>query len=130
MTEALSTLGRCKSDGSNVTSNHLLVAAHTLAEPLSKFFTAILRHGVMPSAMQDCILIPIPKPHKDPTRSDNYRAIALASNFSKLFEKSILLMYGSYFSTSDLQFGFKAGLLTELCTGIVKNVIHKYVKNG
>ena len=77
----------------------------------------------MPSAMQDCILIPIPKPHKDPTRSDNYRAIALASNFSKLFEKSILLMYGSYFSTSDLQFGFKAGLSTELCTGIVKNVI-------
>ena len=52
-------------------------------------------------------MILILKPGKDPSQSDNYRPIALASNFSKVLEWSIFLDYGSYLSTSDLQFGFK-----------------------
>ena len=60
------------------------------------------------------MLIPIPKCGKDIAQSESCRAIAFASNFSKLFEWCLLL---HYFCTSDLQFGFKSGMSTSLCTG-------------
>ena len=69
--------------------------------------------------------IPIPKPYKDPTSSDNYRPVALAPTLSKALERSILLAYPQYFTTSDLQFGFKKGLSTSLCTGLIKNVVSR-----
>ncbi len=84
----------------------------------------------MPSALCDCILVPIPKGMKDPTSSDNYRPIALAPTFSKALESSILLTYPQHFTTSDLQFGFKKGLSTSISTGLIKNVIFKFVHNG
>ena len=77
----------------------------------------------MPKLLRDCTLIPIPKPGKDPTCSDNYRPIALAPNLSKVLEWSVPLQYGSYLSTSDLQFGFKPGVSTDTCTGLLKNTI-------
>ena len=123
-------LGLDKSDGTGLSSNHFFVAASVLAAPLSDLFTAVLRHGYMPSAVHNCILVPIPKPHKDPTVSDSYRPIALAPILSKVLEKCILLRYRSCFITSDLQFGFKRGFSTELCSGIIKNVITKYLHNG
>ena len=51
---------------------------------LSHLFTLILRHSYMPKALCDCLLIPIPKPNKDPSLSDSYRPIALAPNLSKV----------------------------------------------
>ena len=48
-----------------------------IASFLSHLFTLILRHGYMPKALRDCLLIPIPKPNKDPSLSDNYRSIGL-----------------------------------------------------
>ena len=42
-----------------------------IASFLSHLFTLILRHGYMPKALRDCLLIPIPKPNKDPSLSDN-----------------------------------------------------------
>ena len=47
----------------------------------------------------------------------------MAPNLSKILEWSILLQYGSYLSTSDLQFGFKPGVSTDACTGLLKNTI-------
>ena len=38
-------------------------------------------------------------------------------------------MYLPVFATSPLQFGFKPGLSTELCTGLIKNVTAKYCFN-
>ena len=78
VSEPLLTLGLDKSDGTGLSSNHFFVAASVLAAPLSDLFTAVLRHGYMPSAVRNYILLPIPKPHKDPTVSDSYRPIALA----------------------------------------------------
>ena len=39
---------------------------------LANFFAAILRHGYVPSAFWDAILLPIPKGLKDPSDSSNY----------------------------------------------------------
>ena len=87
-------------------------------------------HGYMPAALRDCTLVPIPKPRKDPTLSDNYRPIALAPNLSKVLERCILMQYSKHFVTSDLQFGFKPGYSTDLCSGVLKNVVSTYIHKG
>ena len=129
VSEASSHLKLGKSDGTPLCSNHFICASTVLCEPLSKLFTAILRHGHIPCCLRDCILQPIPKPGKDPSVSDNYRPIALAPTLSKIFEWCLLIMYRHAFATSPLQFGFKPGLSTELCTGLIKNVTARYCFN-
>ena len=84
----------------------------------------------MPKILRNCTLVPIPKSGKDPSKSDNYRPIALAPNLSKVLEWCILLQFGSYLSKSDLQFGFKKGASTDLCTGLLKNVVSTYNQHG
>ena len=61
-------------------SDHLILAEPAIADFVATLFTCILRHGYMPLDLRDCILVPIPKPYKDPTSSDNYRPVALAPN--------------------------------------------------
>ena len=56
--------------------------------------------------------------------------IALASSISKLLEHVIFAKYSSFPYSHPLQFGFKAGSSTSLCTGLVKNVVSKYMHNG
>ncbi len=128
--DCIKVLGRNKSDGSNLSSNHYVLAASILAPPVAEFFSALLRHGFIPTGIRDCVLIPIPKPLKDPSVSDSYRPIALAPNLSKILERCILLRYRSSLLTSDLQFGFKEGFSTDLCTGVLKNVVSQYLQGG
>ena len=106
-----------KSDGDGVYSEHLKFASPVIAKPLASFLTSIVRHGHMPRCLSDCVLIPIPKENKDPSCSQNYRAVVLASSVSKIIELLICTKYTSHFYTSSLQFGFKAGCSTTLCTG-------------
>ena len=126
----MSCLKRFKSDGTPVSSNHILYAAPALTNFLSSFFTAILRHGCMPKALADCILVPSLKSNKDPTSLDNYWPIALAPNLSKILEWCILQCYGSFLSTSDLQFGFKSGFSSDLCSGMLKNDVSRYYRGS
>ena len=128
--DAISQLKHSKNDGSVFSSNHFIHAKYVLSIPLSKLFTAMIRHGVVPASLRDCILIPIPKPGKDPSCSDNYRPIALAPTLSKVFEWCLLFKFQSCFIASSLQFGFKPGFSSDLCTGLLKNVIHKYLVNN
>ena len=84
----------------------------------------------MPECFHDSIIVPIPKGNKDASKSSNYRPIALSSNFSKILERVILSLYKPFFSTSVLQFGFKPGHFTTLCSAMVKNVVSRYIHNG
>lgn len=54
----------------------------------------------------------------------------LASSLSKVLERSILLTWGQHFTTSNLQFGFKSGYSTTLCTGALKAIISHYLNSG
>ena len=123
-------LKRHKNDGTGLSSDHLILALPAIDLFLADLFTSILRHGYMPSGIRDCILVPIPKGNKDPTSSDNYRPIALAPTLSKALEWVILLTYSHYFTTYDLQFGFKKHLSTSLCSAVIKNVAARFVHNG
>ena len=65
------------------------------------------------------MLVSIPKVGKNLYSSENYRAIALAS-LSKVLEWCLLIKFAPFFTCSDLQFGFKEGLSTCSCTGVLK----------
>ena len=97
---------------------------------LSSLFTAMIRHGYIAECLCDSIIQPIPKGVKDPAKSTNYRGIALASCLSKLLELCILMSFPNVFSTSDLQFGYKKGFSTDLCTGLLKLVSSRYIHHG
>lgn len=86
----------------------------------------MLRPGYVPNSLRDCVLQPIIKPGKDPSDSDSYRAIALALILSKVFEWCILIQYEPAFDINVLQFGFKPGLSTDLCTEQIKNIVAQY----
>ena len=128
--EALSHLKAGKSDGDGVFAEHLLFASSALISPLADFFSSLVRHGFIPWCLRDCVLIPVPKKNKDVSCSSNYRPIALASSLSKLLEHLILIHYSAFLYTSPLQFGFKPGSSTALCTGLVKNIISRYIHRG
>ena len=82
----------------------------------------MLVHGRVPTSFGLGIIIPVEKgPALDKGKSDNYRGITLSSNLSKLFEMCLLEHYGSYFQTSDLQFGFKKGVGCSHAIFAVKN---------
>ena len=55
-----------------------------------------------------------------------YRPIALVPTVSKLLEWALLITFSGHFATSDLQFGFKAGFSTTLCTGVLK-MLHRTI---
>ena len=54
--DAISQLKHSKNDGSVFSSNHFIHAKDVLSIPLSKLFTAMIRHGVIPASLCDCIL--------------------------------------------------------------------------
>ena len=116
-----------KSDCDFLSSDHLRYASAVIATPLAAYFTSILRHGYMPNVLRDCVVIPIPKGLKDPSCSSNYRGIAIASTLSKVLEGVILHKYSEFFTSSDLQFGFKSGYSTTMCTGLIKTTISHYI---
>ena len=81
--------------------------------------------------MRDVILQPIPKGGgKDQSCSASYRGIALASSLSNVLEWCIILSNPNVFSSSDLQFGFKRGVSTSMCTQFLKNIVHHYNRGG
>ena len=127
---AIKRLKAGKSDGKSLMSDHDLYAPPILASKLSRLFTALLRHGYTSRCLRDSIIQPIPKGFKDPAMSANYRGIALAPCFSKLLELCILMLFPDVFYTSDLQFGFKRGFSTDLCTGLLKLVSSRYIHQG
>ena len=127
--EALSHLKAGKSNGDGVFAEHLLFASSALISPLADF-SSLVCHGFIPQCLWDCVLIPVSKKNKDVSCSSNYRPIALASSLGKLLEHLILIHYSAFLYTSPLQFGFKPGSSTALCTGLVKNIISRYIHSG
>ena len=67
--QAVGKLKRGKSDGGSLVSDHVIEAPPSIFPFLAQLFTALLRHGFMPTAFRDAIIQPIPKGTKDPSVS-------------------------------------------------------------
>ena len=58
--DAISQLKHSKNDGSVFSSNHFIHTKDVLSVPLSKLFTAMIRHGVVPASLMIVSLFPYP----------------------------------------------------------------------
>ena len=119
--DVLEAIARLKSDAEGVHSEHVTLASSALASPLAMFFTSLLRHGYLPQCLRDCVLVPLPKISLAARIIDQ-----LLLPLYSLLEHLIFTKYASYLSSSPLQFGFKSGSSTTLCTGMVKNIVSHY----
>ena len=91
----------------------------------------MLVHGYTPEDFLKSSIISIPKDNiASLTSSDNYRGISLFNSIFKLFDNVILLLYGNELQASDMQFGFKQGHSTTLCSLIYKEVVNHYLNCG
>ena len=105
--------------------------SHRLRVLLAMFINACLCHCWLPPMLMRTILIPLIKDRLKPASdSDNYRLIAIASSFSKLFELIILSRCENLLHTTDNQFGFKKKHGTDLCIYLLKDVINYYNVKG
>ena len=109
--EALSQLEPKNSQDSNDLSMYFLKKiANELVIPLKHIFNLSIKEGVIPDQMKIARVIPIFK-GGDPLLADNYRPIALLSNFSKILEKIMHNRLMTFLETNNIlsasQFGFR-----------------------
>ena len=83
-----------------------------LVKPLHHIITCSLKSGIVPSQLKIAKIIPVFK-SGNAALMDNYRPIALLSNFSKILEKIVSIRLYSFLETNNIlsgsQFGFRQG---------------------
>ena len=128
---AVSHIKHSKNDVDNMlTSDHFIYAPQDLNIHISMLFSTMLMHGSVPDLFLNSSIRPIPKGHNLSTGdSSNYRGIAIGSIFCKIFDNIILCKYHHLLLTSDLQFGFKKGHCTQMCTMVLKETVSYYLAN-
>ena len=123
--QAISKLKSHKCDCGGVCSEHLKLAAPAISNSLA---TSVVKHRYMPHCLRNCILVPISKGSKDPSCSQNYRAISLGSSLSKVLKHLIIIHRISLLVLCSLVLNHTHS--TTLCTGAVKNVVSRYIHRG
>ena len=77
------------------------------------------------------VIIPVLKSKSgDVTDANNYRAIAVSTAISKIFESIIANHYMNVSSSDMYQYGFKSGQSTGLCTRVLKRTTNYYTARG
>ena len=132
VSSAASMLKRGKSDVNSLfSSDHIIFATNELFVHISCLFSGLVIHNVVPNAFLCSSIRPIPKGHnQNLADSANYRGIAIGSVFCKLFDHIVLSRYRHLLSSNNLQFGFKKGHCTQMCTMVLKEAISYYVNNN
>ena len=126
---AMKNLKLGKNDGSYLLkSENLINASEILHGHLSLLYTIMLSHGYSPSGMVIGTMVPIQKgKFTDVTKSKNFRAITISSLLGKIFDIIVLNKENKTLFTNDLQFGFKAGASTTMCTSMIRETVSYFV---
>lgn len=112
-------------------SDALLHAPDSLFDNLAVVFKSFLIHGTVSRPLLACAFLPLLKGGlKDPGKCDSYRAIAGSSQILKLFDNTVLLIWGHLLSTDSLQFRFKLGTSTTQCSWLFNEVSSWYLRAG
>lgn len=111
--------------------HHFIHAHPSLHSTLSKLFYLMMLKSYVPNKFGCGIVVPIQKDTslKGKQKLDNFRGITLSPIIAKIFEYSIMFLYGKYFVSSDRQFGFKQNLGCVHAIFCVRNVIDYFVTN-
>lgn len=127
--KAVQALKQEKADGDRgFMSSHLLLASHLYFEYIAKLLSAMYVHGYYPVSLLNASIVSIPKDGNKSLSSDsNYRGIALCNAISKVADLVFLERNSQSLKTSDMQYAFKKGMGTTLCTLALKEVIQYYM---
>ena len=113
------------------TSDALLNAPDEMFDHLATVFRSWLVHGKISHNILSCAFLPLLKSAlKDPADTNSYRAIAGSSLILKIFEKTILELWGGLLSSDSLQFGYKAASSTTQASWLVHEVLGHYMREG
>ena len=109
----------------------LKVSEKQIIKPLCVLFNRIFSSGFFPKLWRINTLSPLYK-KGDPTSTDNYRGIAVASNLGKLFLSVLHRRLLNFSNTHSLvpacQIGFKKNANTSDHILTLKNIIDRYIK--
>ena len=100
---------------------------------LAKLFQLIMLTSYIPTGFRYNYIVPIPKPKEFYSKSltcNDFRGIAISPILSKLFEHCVLERFGSFFITSDNQFGFKKEFGCNYAIRSVRNIVDSCIKGG
>ena len=130
--DCIKSLKASKRDGDRgLWSDHLIRAPRIFIESICSLFSSMVNHGYTPKALLLSTLIPLIKDrNKDICCSSNFRGIALCSSIAKVFDLYLLKQYSGNLISSNLQFAYKDGHSTTLCTSVMKEVISYYRSQG
>ena len=113
------------------TSDSIIHGTDVLHEYLAILFNIMIRHGHSPYGMLVGTMVPLPKGKwKSKRNSENYRAITLSSLLGKLLDLIIIFEEGEKLETDNLQFGYKQGVSTTMCTSILRETVSHYTTKG
>ena len=131
--DAVNNLKPYKGDGSmtGLSTDNFIHACDELFVHVACLLNCIFIHGSVPDDFVVGTTIPIPKnKNVNVTRSENYRGITLSSVFGRILDNIIMRRHVSLLASCDLQFGFKRGRSTAMCTAVVKEVLAYYTQQA
>jgi len=120
-------------DIDGLSAEHLYFCHPSISTILANLFQLMLLLSFIPAVFRYNYIVPIPKPkeyHSISLTCNDFRAIAISPIISKVFENCIIDRFGSFFTTSDNQFGFKKGLGCNYAIRAVRNIVDGYIKGG
>lgn len=83
---------------------------------LLDIFNGIWEDGKYPSSWSEALIIPIPKPGKDPSNDNSYRPIALTSCLCKIMERIINNRLVWFLESNNLLTALQSGFRKSRCT--------------
>ena len=109
----------------------LVFGGNRLVVHICSLFNLFLKYSYLPKAFMHSKIIPLVKCKSgDLTDTNNYRAIAISTSLSKLFEHCLISPVYSFDACDYHQFGFKSAHSTALCTNTFKQTVNYYINNG
>jgi len=126
--KAIAKLKMNKHDGDKgLYSNMVINAPELWVMLLCEVINCMLLHGHNPTELLNATLSSITKdPSEDICDSSNFRGIALTSCIYKVIDWIIIINYESHILTSNLQFAYKSGHSTTMCSLTLKEVVQYY----
>jgi hypothetical protein len=98
---------------------------------VSLLFNLFVKVGYIPDSFMHSVFVPLVKSKiGDLSDVNNYRAIAISTSFSKLFENVLSVHVKSVDKFDDYQFGFTPGCSTGICTSVFKRTVDYYTDRG